>query len=512
MYLLPAETNRITLPPVVSQGSKYLLLLTLGWKRRPILSHCRPMKSQLIACGLGIFHVLGFTTALNALMTVRTSQGTIAWVVSLLTFPVLSVPAYWIFGRSKFRGYVALRGQLDSRLAEARERIREKLRPFVVESPQGAPAAAAARLAKLPYLKPNSVELLIDGERTFASILEGIDAAKAYVLVQFYIVRDDVLGKQLKEKLKAAAKRGVKTWFLYDEIGSSRLGEFTKELANAGVAVSAFQSTRGSGNRFQLNFRNHRKIVVVDGHSGWVGGHNVGDEYLGRDPKFPNWRDTHVKISGPAVLQLQLSFLEDWHWAQSEILELPWEPRAAGDTTVLVAPTGPADTLETCSLLFQQAIQGAKKRFWIASPYFVPDQATIAALLLASLRGVDVRILIPEKPDNKLVYYSAYAFLGPLLDQGIKIYRYQPGFLHEKVFLIDDHGAGVGTANLDNRSFRLNFEVTAIIGDERFAKEMEHMFERDFESSRTMTAADVREKSLGFRLLARASYLTAPIQ
>lgn len=462
-----------------------------------------------------IAHVLGIVSSFDSLMRTRTSQGAIAWIVALNTFPLLSVPAYWIFGRTKFHGYRSLRQQVDGASAGCIGAIRDKLRPFVrdVASSQG--ALAGAQLAKLDYLTGNAVELLVDGKATFESILAGIDAAKEYVLVQFYIIHCDGIGCALRDRLIAKAKSGVKVWLLFDEIGSAKLPDaYPADLRAAGVQVSSFHSTRGVMNRFQLNFRNHRKIVVVDGAHGWVGGLNVGDEYLGKSERLPNWRDTHSKISGPAVLELQISFIEDWRWATDELLDLPCSPRAAegGQATVLVLPTGPADRLESASLMYQTAIHRARERIWIASPYFIPDEGVLAALHLAALGGVDVRVVIPDRSDRRLVYYGAYAFAGDLIESGVGIFRYQPGFLHEKVFLVDDRLAGVGTANLDNRSFRLNFEVTALIHDSKFVADVERMLESDFARSRRMTAEEVREKGFFFRAMARASYLIAPIQ
>ena len=462
-----------------------------------------------------VAQILGLFSAFHALMSTRTSQGTIAWIVALNTFPVLTVPAYWVLGRNKFQGYVTLRRQVESKLNDEVERVKQKLIPHIQEfdGRQGG-VQVATRLAALPYFKSNSVKLLINGEETFNSILEGIEKAEKYVLVQFYIVRDDGLGGRLKNSLIRKAREGVKVWFLYDEIGTRGIDSYLQELSNAGVQVSSFHSTRGSGNRFQINFRNHRKIVVVDGKAGWVGGHNVGDEYLGHDKKLPNWRDTHMRIVGPSVLQLQLSFVEDWRWAKDEELSFTWEPVPAenGDASVLILSTGPADRLESCSLMFQQAIHSAQERIWITSPYFIPDESVTSALHLAALRGVDIRVIIPHVSDSPPVFYSAYAFAGELLASGIKIYRYDPGFLHAKVFLVDDRVAGVGTANFDNRSFRLNFEVTALVVDEIFVAEVERMFEVDFGKSHLMTKRDVEEKSLWFKILSRAAYLTAPIQ
>jgi len=265
---------------------------------------------------------------------------------------------------------------------------------------------------------------------------------------------------------------------------------------------------------YHHQFRNHRKIVVVDGKVAWVGGHNVGDEYLSRDAKIGRWRDTHVRIEGPAALGAQLAFAEDWHSAAGSRLELRWDPipSIAGNAPVLIVPSGPADRLETANLMFIHAINSARERIWIASPYFVPDRPVTDALQLAGLRGVDVRILIPDKSDNRSVDMAAYSYVDDASRTGGKFYRYGGGFLHEKVMLIDHSSATVGTANFDNRSFRLNFEITAVISDAVFAAEVERMFEADFARSRVMDPGEYDGKPLWFRFGARLARLTGPVQ
>ncbi len=462
-----------------------------------------------------LMHTAGALTALDALMSTRTAQGTIAWMVSLVTLPYVALPAYWVFGRTKFQGYVIGRREGDTAL---NRRLQSKL-ALVHRYREPLPAGrrqvqAVERLAKMPLVGHNRTQLLVDGEATFRSLFAGIDSAGRYLLVQFYIVRDDDLGRELKRRLEAKARAGVRVHFLYDEIGSYRLpAAYVEELAAAGVRVQRFHSTRGPGNRFQINFRNHRKIVVADGRRAWVGGLNVGDEYLGRDPRFGAWRDTHLALEGPAALCLQLPFVEDWHWATGEILDLDWEPAPAGDgrVPVLVLPSGPADRFESASLMMQHVIHSAERRLWISSPYFVPDEGILGALKLAALRGVDVRVLIPERPDNLLTWLAAYAFVQPLLEAGVQIHRYQAGFLHAKAFLVDDLLAGVGTVNLDNRSFRLNFEVTALVLDAGFAAQVEAMFVADLARSRRMTLTEVPARPFWFRAASRAAHLAAPV-
>jgi cardiolipin synthase A/B len=470
----------------------------------------------VLAIAALVFHILGFLSSIDAVMSTRTSQGAIAWAVVLNTFPYVAVPAYWILGRSKFQGYVTARQQGDLEIRGLAEQVKAYEERFVSSvGSQSAAIRAAERLAKIPTLTQNKVELLIDGEATFASIFEGIEQAQDYILVQFFIVKDDELGRELKSLLIKKAKEGVRVFFLYDEVGSHKLpNSYKDELREAGVEVYDFHTRKGPRNRFQINFRNHRKIVVVDGKAAWIGGHNVGDEYLGKDPKMGEWRDTHMKVEGPAVQAVQLAFVEDWNWAAESVPELTWAPTAHpdGNMDMLIVPTGPADSLETAGLMFVHAINSARDRIWIASPYFVPDEAVMAALQLAGLRGVDVRILIPDKPDHLMVYLAAFSYFRDASLTGVKFYRYTEGFLHQKAMLVDDLVAAVGTANFDNRSFRLNFEITGFVVDSAFAVGVEKMFLDDFARSKEMVPSDYEDRSLWFKLAVRLARLTAPVQ
>jgi cardiolipin synthase len=470
-------------------------------------------KRLIVTIAIVVLHVLGFLSSIHSIMSTRTSQGAIAWAVSLNTFPYVAVPAYWILGRSKFQGYVTARQQGDLEVQYIVESAGREIADVVVDVPPDGPARAAVQLAELPAVRGNTVKLLIDGEETFSSIFEGIEAAEDYVLVQFFIVKDDGLGRELQSRLIAKAREGVRVYFLYDEVGSYKLPRrYINELREAGVNAAAFHSRKGPRNRFQINFRNHRKIVVADGHTAWIGGHNVGDEYLGKGELGP-WRDTHLKIEGPAALAAQLSFYEDWHWATDEIPVFGWTPQHISEDGVdtLIIPSGPADRLETAGLMFVHAINSAQKRIWIASPYFVPDEAVMSALLLAGLRGVDVRILIPDQPDHLLVYLAAFSYFDEAGSTGVKFYRYSEGFLHQKAVIIDDRVSAIGTANFDNRSFRLNFEITAFVADEEFAAEVEKMFLDDFERSRQMQPGDYDDRSFWFKLAVRLARLTSPL-
>jgi cardiolipin synthase len=463
-----------------------------------------------------ICHILGAVSSVHAIMRTRTEQGAIAWAVSLITFPYLAVPAYWVLGNSRFHGYTsARRGKLleiAGITGDAVDLTREYRMPLDQMSPAG---HAAEQLAGLPYLRGNAVDLLVDGEATFSSILLGMAEAREYILFQTYIFHDDDIGREVKAHLIARARDGLRVHVLYDEIGSHDLPRaYLDDLREGGVEAVNFHTQKGPRNRFQLNFRNHRKVMVADGKVTWIGGLNVGDEYLGRNPDIGNWRDTHVRIEGPAALGAQIAFAEDWYWATGRRLDLNWfpVPSRAGDMPVLLVPSGPADPLETANLMFVHAINQATERIWIASPYFVPDRPVITALQLAGLRAVDVRILIPDQPDHLGVYLASFSYLDEAGSTGVSFYRYQDGFLHEKAMLIDRSTATVGTANFDNRSFRLNFEITAIIVDPTFASKVEEMFENDFGKSRRMEPGEADRKPWWFRFAVRLARLTAPIQ
>jgi len=469
------------------------------------------------ALSLFFLHALGILTALQAIMEVRTPQGAAAWAVALISFPYVTVPAYWIFGRTKFHGYVtSRRAHLLETVPMARRYVEELKAQRLLAEPGRDQAMLVERLAKLPFTTGNDTELLMDGEATFRSIFQGIEEAREYILIEFYILRDDVLGRELQCRLIAKARAGVRVALLFDELGSNGLpATYSAPLTAAGVEIHPFNTRQGKRNFWQLNFRNHRKIVVVDGRTAWVGGHNVGDEYLGRDSRIGPWRDTHVKLTGPVVACVQMAFYEDWHWATGHLLSLRWEACPAANRenrAVLCLPSGPADALETCTLFFLNVIHRAEKQLWIASPYFVPDEQFISALQLAALRGVDLRIIIPEHSDNLLAQLSAWAAIGSLLEAGVKVYRYQPGFMHQKVVLVDDLYSMIGTANFDNRSFRLNFEITTATVDAGFGSDVRKMLEADMEKSIAETREAYQARGFWRRAASRLASLTAPVQ
>ena len=476
----------------------------------------------MIAFIVSAFYVAGIIAAIESVMTVRTAQGAIAWSVSLVSFPFVAVPAYLVFGRSKFEGisdaYQERKGEIDDLIKD----INAKLEPWAeLAVDDNAELTAIEKLTTMhqqisgmQLTHSNRPELLVDGDATFESILKGISNAQQYVMIQFYMFHDDGLGRRVQKALIERAVAGISVYMLYDDVGSSGLpGSYISELKSAGVHVTSFDTTQGIFNQFQFNFRNHRKMVVVDGVTGWLGGLNVGDEYLGLDPEFSPWRDTHLKVTGPVVMQLQAVCMWDWYWATREIPALNWQPKAAdeGNATVMIVPSDPSQKMETASLLFISAINEARERLWLTAPYFVPDEAVTKALQLAVLRGVDVRVLLSGKPDSLPVHLAGFHYIQMLGTHGVEFYSYEPGFLHEKVLLVDNRIATVGTANFDNRSFRLNFEVTALIVDLSFANEVEAMLKADFAHARLIDVAELDKKPFWWKVGVKLARLAAPV-
>ncbi|VVE32913.1 cardiolipin synthase [Pandoraea fibrosis] len=463
-----------------------------------------------VAC----LHVMGVIAAIHAVLTVRTSQGAVAWAVSLVTMPYLTLVPYLFLGRSKFIGYVEARRArneaLQSRIGETQ---------WAGEPPVAMDAhpeyAALTAMTGMSFVAGNRVRLLVNGRATFDAIFAAIDRARDYVIVQFFIVKDDALGRALSTRLLARAATGVKVYFLYDRIGSHDLPRsYCEKLRQGGVMVHEFAAAKRGifVNRFQLNFRNHRKIVVIDGNEAFIGGHNVGVEYLGEKPPLAPWRDTHISVRGPAVVGIQRAFAEDWHWSTGAVPELNRLPAASGeDMHCQVVPSGPADRLETSSLFFVTAINAAQKRVWLTTPYFVPDEAVFSALRLAVLRGVDVRILIPDRADHYVVFEATTSYAFEAARSGINVYRYHHGFIHQKVVLIDDSAAAVGSANLDNRSFRLNFEIMLLTVDRAFADDVAYMLTHDFEQASLLNKDEFRTIPRWRQIVMRLARLFAPI-
>ncbi len=482
-----------------------------------------------------LIEIVGVVFAVDALMEGRTPQGTLAWGFALLLIPVLAVPLYLVFGSRRFAGYVKARRKRRGELGQLSAQLSRVLAPHTATLSSAAGTAGTAgtaspdetaasdktirRMIVTPCTRGNRTELLLNGKAFFDAITSAIDNAKCDVLVQFYIIHDDIIGRRFKAALLAAASRGVRVKLLYDIIGCSKLPRgYARELAAGGVEVAGFRSSRVPVTRLQINFRNHRKLLVADGTLAITGGLNIGDEYDDKDKVLKPWRDTAISITGPAALEAQLSFVEDWYFATRTVPRLPWEVASkdpgseAGqhDARVVIAPTGPADDFESGALLVLHLISRARHRLWIATPYFVPDESIIDALRLAVLRGVDVRVIVPRAHDQLLVKLAMMSFEPEMIASGVRMFRYQPGFMHQKVILSDDL-ASVGSLNLDNRSMRINFELTAVVAEPAFTDAVVRMLESDLQQCRELLPGSLKRMKLATRVATRLARLMAPV-
>lgn len=466
-------------------------------------------------------HAAGLLLALRAMADSRTPQGSLAWMFALTLLPYVSIPLYFALGSRRFSGYVEARrrsSRCDSQLASVTALVQKRLAPLSWLLPPGRyeRLRGLQNLVNLPICKGNSARLLVDGKETYDELIAAIREAKRYILFEFYIIKNDWAGSMIKNLLIERARTGVSVYVIYDEIGSHKLlPGHIRQMKKAGVRIVPFNGKRlFLTNIVRLNFRNHRKLVLADGRMAFVGGLNIGVDYLGQG-HLGYWRDTFLRLSGPAVLEAQLSFLEDWHWATyGDIPELDWESAAAaaGDVPMMLLPSGPVDSLNVWQTALVLLAETAHKRLWLTTPYFVPSGVVANALQMAALRGVDVRILVPRKCDHRLVQLSSLTLLPELLPYGIGVYAYNKGFLHEKIALADDDICTVGTANLDNRSLSLNFELTALMCSEEMAGQVHEMLLRDFEHSVPLRPEDWESRSFVLKAAASFARLMAPVQ
>ena len=464
---------------------------------------------------LFVMQLTGLVLAGRVILSDRSTQGTIAWVLSLILLPLIAVPAYVLFGRNRLGSYIQSRRRVDQQF-DRHHTVDPEHPEGIVDKKSGSFARwqILEELAKVPLTQGNSIEYLFHGPDTFDSIRNGIKAARSYVIVQFFIYRDDEVGRPIIDLLKKKAAEGVRVYFMVDAIGSRALPRsFFDEIEKEGIETGVFLPGRTLRGRLRLNFRNHRKVVVVDGFEAWVGGNNVGVEYIGKSKRFGPWRDTHVHVRGPVVNAIQLTFLEDWFWVTRTMPELHWESVSAQPENVhaLHLATGPADLGDNCTLAYVHMINQASERLWIHSPYFVPSEEIIVALQLATLRGVDVRILLPGKFDKRLVWISSFYFSALSRLDKVRFFRYKKGFFHSKMMLVDDELVTVGTVNFDNRSFRINFENTLILQSQGLVEQGRIQMEEDFKNSHEDPVDALATRSLPFKLAAHAVRLLAPL-
>lgn len=367
----------------------------------------------------------------------------------------------------------------------------------------------------------NSLEIFTDGQKKFEDLRNELRRAQRFIHIQYYIIKNDELFDSIVPILKERVRAGVEVRILYDGMGGRFMPRKRwEELKQAGIRVACFFPPILGRLNLRVNYRNHRKIVVIDGNVGYVGGFNIGREYLGRDPKFGYWRDTHLKIRGDAVISLQICFALDWNYAAKENLfkdgryfvdgHAP-ELRADQPLGIQIITSGPDSPQRQIRDNYLKLIHRARHHIYIQTPYFVPDDAILSALKIAASSGVDVRLMIPCKPDHPFVYWATYSYVGEMVAAGARCYTYENGFLHAKGVMVDSRVSCYGTANMDIRSFELNFEVNATIYDEDSTEMLEEIFLEDLTRCREVTKEVYEARSLWVRIREQGSRLLSPL-
>ena len=364
----------------------------------------------------------------------------------------------------------------------------------------------------------NDLDIFVDGNAKFEALIEDLKQAKEFIHIQYYIIRNDVLFNRIKDVLIEKAAQGVEVRLLFDAMGcrSVRKG-YWKKLREKGIKIAEFFPALLRQLHLRINYRNHRKLVIIDNRVGYVGGFNIGKEYIGLSHRFGYWRDTHLRIKGEAVSGLELRFLLDWNYAAKENLFTDSKYMSglqAADRdhcNMQIIYSGPDTSLQPVRDNYVRLINKAKEKIYIQTPYFIPDEAMLTALLIAIHSGVEVNLMIPCKPDHPFVYWATYSYMGELVMAGAKCYTYNNGFLHAKGIIVDDKVFCYGTANMDIRSFALNFEVNAVVYDEVKAKEMREYFEADLAHCTLITKDIYAGRSLMLRLKEQVSRLLSPL-
>lgn len=443
------------------------------------LLHIHP----LIAGVATAFSILAFCFIPLVLVRKKEPASTVAWILALVFVPVVGVVFFWFLGRDRVRKRV--RRKVASRavvreqiLGFSRSSMELNLESVLRDQPDELRGVMrlASRAGGFALASGNNVDVLVGAEETYKAQLDAIAAAKDHVHLEYYIIRPDNAGLRFREALLAALKRGVRVRVLYDAIGSWTLSaKFVAPLRAAGAHVESFFPFRPIQRAWSLNMRNHRKVMVVDGVIGFAGGINIGDEFM-------PWRDVHLRIEGPSVGELQALFAEDWFFATQHNLVHPAffpETRARGVSAVQLVGSGPDETQEAIARVYFAAIAGARERVWLTTPYFVPDRAMLYAMETAAMRGVDVKLIVPRHSNHRVTFHAGRSFYDELLRAGVQIYEYLPGMLHTKSIIVDQKFATIGSANLDVRSFKLNFELIAILYDEPTVARVLSLFNED---------------------------------
>lgn len=478
---------------------------------------------HVITVLLGSVMIVNIVLAFTVIFLERkNASSTWAWLMVLFFIPILGFLLYLLFGRNltnqkiftwDTKSRLGVKKEVDAQLSI----IEKDQMPYKQDVLKQYKELYYLHLKHNDaiYTQNNEVDLYTDGTEKFAALIHDLENARDHIHLLYYIIRQDQLGTKIADVLIKKAREGVEVRFLYDDMGSRNLSRrFLKRLEDANIQVGAFFPPKIPKINFKINFRNHRKLAIIDGQIGYIGGFNIGDEYLGRSEKFGYWRDTHLRVRGDAVRMMQTRFILDWNQAsRNHVLynDKYFLGGGNGDVGIQIVSSGPDQQWEQIKYGYIKMILEAKEYIYIQTPYFIPDESLMDALRIAAMSGVKLKIMIPNKPDHIFVYWATLSSVGELLNEGAEIYLYQNGFLHAKTIVVDGKLSSVGTANIDVRSFRLNFEVNAFLYDVAIAQELVRAFKEDINLSTQMTKSLYEQRSLWIKFKESISRLLSPI-
>lgn len=444
----------------------------------------------------------------------------VAWLMVLFILPVIGFVMYYFLAKEYTRRRKVKRKNRMIMKEIRRDLIRLSRKPnqdrvkLEIEEDH----RLYGLLRSLPdsfITKCNDATIYTNAEPTYRDMLEAMEAATDHIHLEYYTIRDDGIGREFQRVMMRKAREGVEVRLLYDGVGSIELTDsYIEALEEAGVKTACFLPPLIALVDKRINYRNHRKTLIVDGTVGFLGGINIGDEYLGKDPKLGYWRDTHLRIVGDSVYYLQHTFLNDWYFVKGVLLHAPQyfpEHECEGHVPVQIVTSGPDANWDTILEVYFSAIAAAKHRVFITTPYFVPEPSVIMALKTAAVSGVDVRIILPAVPDTRIVYWASLSYIEELLQAGVRFYLYEKGFIHAKTLLADHKLATVGTANMDMRSFFDNFELNAVLFDRKTIDRLERDFMTDLKSCREVQLSEWEQRSRWQRGKEKLARLLAPL-
>lgn len=478
-----------------------------------------PTTGELISF---VFLITSVAIAVIVISEKRSPYKTVAWVLALVLLPIIGLIFYLIFGQEYRKQKIFSRKGLKN-LGDVRSMTSRQLRKlhkgeFLL------PPAAMEKERIINLLLNNSYSLLTtgnrlrilnNGQKTFNALFTALENARHHIHLEYYIIDNDETGKRLKEILIRKSLEGVEVRLIIDDVGSWGLGRrYLRELKDAGVEIFPFMEVRFPRLTGRVNFRNHRKIAIIDGEIGFTGGINLADRYAKGLEGVGPWRDTHLQIEGDAVACLQVVFTADWFFVKKENLSGPEYFKPFTDlpgTAVQISASGPDSDWESIGQAFFAAIAGAQKEVFVVTPYLMPPPQILSAIKTAALGGVDVRLLIPEFSDARIPKWCSFSFVEELLEAGVRIYFYQKGFVHSKLIMVDGVFSSIGTANLDFRSLETNFEVNAFIYDEAFTRELVRYFKTDLRSSREIKLAEWRNRPTLDKFRESLTHMVSPI-